>query len=195
MTAGVGRPGGGAPSVGSGNGGFQAPPPESGVLGVFENEEEAAHALNALRRAGFSNLTAYSPVPPHEILDELDNRPSAVRRFTLIGGIVGVICGFSIAAYSAVGYTLPLIVAGRPPIDWPPYVIIMFELMVLIGGLATFIGVLVNARLPRAELRMEYRPRFSNDQFGVFVATDDSDSARAVLQRAHALEVSEVPAP
>lgn len=171
---------------------FAGPPAESGLLGLFPDEETAAHAVNALRRAGFDRVTAYSPIPPHEILDEVDDRPSVVRRFTLFGGIIGVICGFSIAAYSAVGYPAPLVVAGRPPVDWPPYVIIMFELMVLIGGLSTFIGMLVNARLPRAALRLDYRPDFSNDQFGVFAATDDLDNARGVFERSHALEIREV---
>jgi hypothetical protein len=83
-------------------------------------------------------------------------------------------------------------VAGRPPIDWPPYVIIMFELMVLIGGLSTFIGVLVNGRLPRAGMRFEYAPEFSADRFGVFVATTDAGNARTVLARAHAAEIREV---
>ncbi len=168
------------------------PPPEPGVLGVFEDEETAAHAVAALRRAGFERLTAYSPIPPHEILEELDERPSVVRRFTLIGGLMGVVLGFSIAAYSAIAYKLPLIVAGRPPVDWPPYVIIMFEVMVLIGGLATFIGVLVNGRLPRAAPRFDYLPEFSDDRFGVFVATSDAGNARAVLERGHAVEVREV---
>jgi hypothetical protein len=168
------------------------PPPERGVLGLFEDEEAAAHAVGALRRAGFERLTAYSPIPPHEILDELDERPSVVRRFTLIGGVMGVILGFSIAAYSAVAYKLPLIVAGRPPIDWPPYVIIMFELMVLIGGLATFVGVLVNGRLPRAAPRFEYLPEFTEGRFGVFAATTDAGNARAVLDSSHAVEIHEV---
>ncbi len=168
------------------------PPPESGVLGLFEDEEAAAHAVAALKRSGFERITAYSPVPPHEILEELDERPSVVRRFTLAGGLTGVVLGFSIAAYSGVAYKLPLIVAGRPPIDWPPYVIIMFELMVLIGGLSTFIGVLVNGRLPRAGLRFDYLPGFTADRFGVFVATTDAGNARAVLERSHAAEVREV---
>jgi hypothetical protein len=171
---------------------LSGPPPESGLLGVFDDEESAAHAVAALRRAGFERITAYSPVPPHEILEELDESPSVVRRFTLIGGLMGVILGFSIAAWSGVAYRLPLIVAGRPPIDWPPYVIIMFELMVLIGGLSTFVGVLVNGRLPRAGLRFEYVPDFSANHFGVFVATEDAANARAVLGRVHALEVHEV---
>jgi hypothetical protein len=170
----------------------QPPAPETGVVAAFADEEAAAHAVSALRRAGFERITTYSPIPPHEILEEIDSRPSVVRRFTLVGGIVGVICGFSIAAYTAVGYRLPLIVAGRPPIDWPPYVIIMFELMVLIGGLSTLVGVLVNARLPRAGFRLDYAREFTADRFGVFVATDDPGAAQQVLERSHALEIREV---
>jgi hypothetical protein len=168
------------------------PPPESGLLALFEDEEGTAHAVNALRRAGFEGLTAYSPIPPHEVLDETGGKTSPVRRFTLFGAITGVLCGFSIGSYTAIAYPEALIVAGRPLVAWPPYVIIMFELAVLIGGLSTFVGVLVNGRLPRAGLRLDYRPEFTNDRFGVFVPTTDLENARSVLQRNHALEIREV---
>ncbi|MFN2431432.1 MAG: DUF3341 domain-containing protein [Gemmatimonadota bacterium] len=171
------------------------PAPERGLLGLFADEEAAAHAIRALREAGLNGITGFSPVPPHEMLEELDagTAPSPVRRFTLIGGIIGVCCGFAIGAYTAVAYgATPLVVAGRPLVAWPPYVIIMFELMVLLGGLATFVGVLVNGRLPRAGARLEYASEFTGDRFGVFVAADDPARARDVLQRNHAVEIREV---
>ena len=172
------------------------PPPESGVLGVFEDEETAAHAVRALRDAGLERITAYAPIPPHEILDEMDLPPSPVRRFTLVAGLIGVASAFAIGSYTAVAYTnpdvAPLVVAGRPLVAWPPYVIIMFELMVLFGGLATMVGILVNSRLPRAAARLEYLPAFTNDRFGVFVASDDVARARQVLEGAHAGEIREV---
>lgn len=167
------------------------PPPQSGLLALYDDEEAAAHAVAALRREGMGPVTAYSPVPPHEILEETDEGPSVVRRFTLIGGLIGAASGFAIGAYTGVAYDLPLIVAGRPPVAWPPYVIIMFELMVLFGGLATFVGVLVNGRLPKAAPRLEYAPEFSNDRFGVFVAGDPSRT-RPLLERSHAVEIREV---
>jgi molybdopterin-containing oxidoreductase family membrane subunit len=165
------------------------------MLAFYEDEEAAAHAVAALRREGAGPVTAYSPVPPHEILEEVEEqRPSVVRRFTLVGGLIGVACGFAIGAYTGVAYTnpdvAPLVVAGRPLVAWPPYVIIMFELMVLIGGLSTFIGVLVNGRLPKATTRLEYAPEFTNDRFGVFVAGDPS-RLRPILERTHPVEVRE----
>jgi hypothetical protein len=171
------------------------PPPQPGLLALYDDEEAAAHAVAALRREGVGPVTVYSPVPPHEILEEMDERPSVVRRFTLVGGLIGVACGFAIGAYTAVAYTdpdlAPLVVAGRPLVAWPPYVIIMFELMVLIGGLSTFVGVLVNGRLPKAATRIEYGPEFTNDRFGVFVAGDGA-RARPLLERSHAAEIREV---
>lgn len=171
------------------------PPAQSGLLALYDDEEAAAHAVAALRLEGAGPVTAYSPVPPHEILEEMEERPSVVRRFTLIGGLIGVVCGFAIGAYTAVAYTdpdvAPLVVAGRPLVAWPPYVIIMFELMVLIGGLSTFIGVLVNGRLPKAGPRLEYAPEFTNDRFGVFVAGDPA-RVRPLLEGTHAAEIREV---
>jgi hypothetical protein len=50
----------------------------------------------------------------------------------------------------------------------PPYVVFMFELMVLIGSLATVAGIIILS-LTRPTTGMAYDPRYSDDQIGIFV--------------------------
>jgi hypothetical protein len=67
----------------------------------------------------------------------------------------------------------------------------MFEMMVLFGGIATVIGMVVLGRLPRLRQTASYDPRFTNDRFGVAVhcAPERSPSVRDILRGAGAEEV------
>ena len=67
----------------------------------------------------------------------------------------------------------------------------MFEMMVLFGGIATLIGMVVLGRLPRFRPSPSYDPRFTNDRFGVAVhcAPERSPSVRDILRDAGAEEI------
>jgi Protein of unknown function (DUF3341) len=161
------------------------------VLGVFAHVDTTVRALENLRAKGYHDLTVYTPVPVHEIEDVLErDRPvSRVRLFTLIGGLTGTTSGFLLTIWSAMQWGL--ITGGKPIASIPPYVVIAFELTILFGGLATVIGMVVLARLPRLRSSPTYDPRFTNDRFGVAVhcPPDRGASVREILRGAGAEEV------
>src|SRR5215813_13132868 len=126
------------------------------IVGVFAHVDTTVRALEELRAKGYHDLTVYTPVPVHEIEDVLErDRPvSRVRIFALLGGLIGLASAWILTAWTSVQWNL--YVGGKPPIGLPvspPYVVIMFELMVLFGGIATVIGMVVLGRLPRAPMR------------------------------------------
>jgi hypothetical protein len=164
------------------------------VLGVFAHVDTTVRALEELRAKGYHDLTVYTPVPVHEIEDVLErDRPvSRVRIFTLLGGLVGLASAWLLTAWTSLQWSLFL--GGKPPIGLPvspPYVVIMFEMMVLFGGVATVIGMIVLGRLPRLRRSSSFDPRFSNDRFGVAVhcAPARGPSVRDILRAAGADEV------
>ncbi len=161
------------------------------VLGVFAHVDTTVRALEELRAKGYHDLTVYTPVPVHEIEDVLErDRPvSGVRLFTLIGGLTGTASGFILTIWSALQWGL--VTGGKPIASIPPFVIIAFELTILFGGLATVIGMVLLARLPRLRPSPTYDPRFSNDRFGVAVhcSPDRGGSVREILRSAGAEEV------
>ena len=67
----------------------------------------------------------------------------------------------------------------------------MFEMMVLFGGIATVIGMVVLGRLPRLRQSPSYDPRFTNDRFGVAVhcAPERAATVHELLRTAGAEEV------
>ena len=73
----------------------------------------------------------------------------------------------------------------------PPYVVIMFELMILFGGIATLIGMVTLGRLPQFKTSPAYDPRFTHDRFGVAVhcPPERGASVREILRTAGAEEI------
>src|SRR5712692_6023005 len=161
------------------------------VVGVFAHVDTTVKALEELRAQGYQDLTVYTPVPVHEIEDVLErDRPvSRVRLFTLIGALTGTASGFFLTIWSAMQWGL--VTGGKPVASIPPFVIIAFELTILFGGVATVIGMILLARLPRLRPSPTFDPRFTNDRFGVAVhcGPGRGGSVRQILTSAGAEEV------
>ena len=169
-------------------------PATTEILGVFAHVDTTVRALEELKAKGYHDLTVYTPVPVHEIEDvvERDRPVSRVRVFTLLGGLVGLASAWILTAWSSLKWGL--VVGGKPPMSVPvspPYVVIMFELMILFGGIATLIGMVALGQLPRFRPSPSYDPRFTNDRFGVAVhcAAERAASVREILRAAGAEEV------
>ena len=63
--------------------------------------------------------------------------------------------------------------------------------VVLIGSLATVLGLFIMARIPRITQTVGYDPRFSDGSFGIWVECrpDEQDTVRRVLKEKGAEEV------
>ena len=160
-----------------------------GVLGVFRELDAAVDAITALRQSKAGSITVYSPTPRHELEHALHHGPSVVRRFTLVGGLLGVTFGYWIAIW--VSEYWPLVVGGKPIPSWVPYTIIGFEVMVLVGALATVFGMFAVARIPKVMMTVGYDARFSDGSYGIWVECPPDREAKVteVLQDNGAVEV------
>ena len=160
-----------------------------GVLAAFQEIDSTVHAIEDLKKQRFTDITVYTPTPRHEFEDVLDRGPSAVRRFTLAFGLAGVTFGYWIAVW--ISDYWPIVVGGKAIATWVPYTILGFEVMVLVGGLATVYAMFGLARVPRLTHTVGYDPRFSHGDFGVWVVTspDRANEAMELLRRHGAREV------
>src|SRR5919202_1397141 len=118
----------------------------TGILGAFREIDAATDAIAELRRIRFNEITVYTPTPRHEFEHALDRPESPVRRFTLIGGLLGATFGYWIAIWASDYW--PLVVGGKPIASWVPYTIFGFEVMVLIGSLSTVFGLFALSLAP-----------------------------------------------
>jgi hypothetical protein len=164
------------------------------LVGVFEFPGPVKGVAGKLQGRGFRNLEIYSPAPFPELDDVLDSRPSLVRLFTLVGGLVGVVTGYAMTIWMSLDW--PIMIGGKPFASIPPYTIIAFELTILFGGLLTVLGLFAVGRLPRISLDSAYSARFSAEDIGLAVDCEDRDVAEveALLRESEAKEVTLVEA-
>ncbi len=161
-----------------------------GLLASYEYLDSTVDAIDALRKAGFQ-VKAYAPYPDHHIEHALGYDQSPVRVWTLVGGLTGAATGLAFTAWTSMDW--PLVVGGKPIVSIPPYVIIIFELMVLFGALSTIIGLFVLSRLPNVKPAIIYDPEFTAGRYGVYVEAEGSrlDEARKILDAEQPLELRE----
>lgn len=158
-----------------------------GVLAAFRHVDDAAQAIRDLRASGFADVTAYTPVPNQEIANALGRKASPVRLWTLLGGLTGFSLGLLMTMWMSVDY--PIVVGGKPIPSVIPYIVIMFELTILCGALATITGLIVHA--VRGRRAAAFDPRFTDDHIGVFVpcAPERRGAVQQLLQASGAEEV------
>jgi hypothetical protein len=154
-----------------------------GFLASFEYLDSIVDAIHDLRKAGFKDLTAYSPYPEHHIEEALGYGESPVRVWTLVGGLTGAATGFAFTVWTSMDW--PLVTGGKPIISIPTYVVIAFELTILFGALSTLIGLFWNARLPKIKRPVVYDPEFSSGRFGLYVPAsgERASEARRILEK------------
>ena len=166
-----------------------------GILASFDYLDSAVEAIGALRKAGFKkrSITAYAPVPEHDLEHAMGYQQSPVRVFALVGALTGTATGFALAIFTSMDW--PLVTGGKPIVSIPAFVVIAFELTILFGALSTVIGLFITTRLPHLRPLVVYDPEFSAGRFGVYVAAspEKMEEARRILAAQEPAELREDP--
>lgn len=159
-----------------------------GVLASFEHIDAACDTIRALREKGHKHLTVYYSHPNHELEEACGHATSPVRLFTLVGGLTGVTAAFAMQIW--MNRDWPLLVGGKPIVAIPAFVVVGFELTVLIGALATLFGVFLLSVAMRNK-GVIYDGRYSDDRIGVFVPAGGAEATAVerMLRDAGAVEV------
>ena len=142
----------------------------TGVWAIFEYLDETTDTIEQVREQGVQPIVI-TPCPRHEIDHALGNPTSIVPWIALAFGALGCFIGYSLPAWTASDWVLP--VSGKPILAIPPFTIIGFELTILFTAIHTLAGLAVLAiidsfRFPIPNAAKEY-PRFQRDRFGVVV--------------------------
>jgi len=145
-----------------------------GVLGICSDEESLVVALAKLRENGFPTAQVFSPIPSDSLSADASSSP--IRAYTLSGGILGFVSGLALTIGTVMEW--PMITGGKPIVSLPPFLVIAFELTILLGGLATFAGLVIHAGLGWSVSRPAYDMRFSVDRYGAFVPCEESQAER-----------------
>lgn len=166
--------------------------PFKGVWGSFEYMDETCTVIRNLREQG-KDYSVLSPFHHHELQAAMGDPQSRIPFITLVFGGLGIFFGYGYPSWTAMEWVLP--VSMKPTVSIPAYTIIGFEMMVLLGGVSTVLGILImgffhlrREKLPKSSSFKNYS-RFSNDRFGVVVRCekDEADQVEK-LMRSHSVE-------
>ena len=162
------------------------------LLGLFEDPQNAADAITALRENGFphQDMDVYSGSPfPEGTFGEYE-APHRLYVFPIVGALVGFAIGLLLTAGTQISY--PLVTGGKPILSIPPMTVIMYETTMLSAIIFTVLGILFESRLPKRSLGV-YDTRITEGYIGIVVACADerAQAAEGALRSAGAEDVKQ----
>jgi hypothetical protein len=117
------------------------------VYALYAEPEDVQRAVDNLHAAGVAdrNITVISSEPIEEY--PFSHRDSATWLYQIagVGGVLGLAFATWLTWYTSRAW--PLVTANMPIVAWWPYLIVMFELTMLGGILATVITLFITAKL------------------------------------------------
>jgi hypothetical protein len=143
-------------------------------LAEYGTPNAIARAAMKVRDAGYQKWDCHTPYAMHGMDEAMGLKPTRIGFISFFFGMFGLALAVFMMQYTNafsfnllnIGSGYPLIVGGKPPGAFPSMVPIIFELGILLCGLATLFGLLHIIKLP-----MLHHPIFESDRFEA--ATDD----------------------
>ncbi len=163
-------------------------PAEPGILAVFDDPARAARAIRELRARGIRELDAAMPAPFPEVVAALEKPRSTIDYATLPGALLGLVCGVLLTWLTSLAW--PLVTGGKPIVAVPQFLVIFFEMTVLIGALTNLVAVSIRS-FAGGLGGFPHGLSFNADQIAVFAAGGGSEAER-VVREAGAVEVRHV---
>ena len=165
-------------------------PAEASVLGSFGQPSAAAGAVRALKGAGFADVRVAMPAPFPEVVAAIGKPRSRIDFITFPGALLGLLCGIGLTVGTSLAW--PLITGGKPVVSIPPFVIVIFEVTVLIGALTNLVAVSVGSWHGGRARVFPRHLTFTADRIGVLAVGGDPTLAERVLREWGAEEVGRV---
>jgi Protein of unknown function (DUF3341) len=159
------------------------------VLGTFAEPADAARAVRALRAAAFRVDTAM-PAPFPEVIAALGKPRSGIGAVTFSGALLGLLAGVLLTVGTSVAW--PLVTGGKPIVSIPPFVIVIFEVTVLVGSLTNLVAVAAGAGLGARRQAAAARAGAIGDRIAVVASAGDASAAGRILRESGAEEVRDV---
>ena len=169
-----------------------------GLMAEFTTPQALIAATTRTREAGYKKLDAYAPYPIEDLVHALGHEHSKLPMLVLGGGVFGFLAGTGLQWWvNAIAY--PLNIGGKPPLSWPAFVPVTFEMTILFASLTAVFGMLALNGLPTPYHPVFNVPRFSfasRDRYFLCIEARDPrfhpDGTRQFLAGLGPTEVSEV---
>ncbi len=164
------------------------------LIGVFDNEEDVLEATRVTRESGYDIYDVYTPYAVHGLPEAMGLKPS---RLTWAGFLLAF-AGFAVAITAQFwinGIDWAINVGGRPFNSLPAYLPVMFECIVLGGGVGVTLTMLFRNKLYPGKKEQLFHPDITNHRFVLALERTDSsfdlDNISAIWAHYHVSEIKE----
>ena len=121
------------------------------ILGLFQQPEPAADAMDGLKEAGFElgtfDVLTGTPYPEGAFGEHVPQH--RLFRYPAFGAIIGFTLAVFLTSVTQLAY--PMVTGGKPILSIFAMLIIMYEMTMLAGVIATVIGIVIESRLPNMQ--------------------------------------------
>lgn len=175
-----------------------AAPQSYGLLAEFDSAKALLDAAHAVRRAGYTQTDAFSPMPIHGLAEALGFEEHIIPKVVLGAGLTGLIAGYGLQYWSSV-IAYPLNIGGRPLHSWVAFIPPAYETTILFAALSCFGSLIFLCGLPQPYHPVFNAKRFkhaSSDAFFLVIEAKDpkfdAGATKTFLEGLHAKEVVNV---
>ncbi len=169
-----------------------------GILAEFRNPKELLDAAKLMNSKGFKNYDTFSPFPVHGMDKAMNLRKSKLGWIVSGHGLIGLIGGFAMIYYMMV-VDYPLNISGKPLMNIPAWIPVLFELTVLLAAFGAVFGMFYLNGLPRLNhplFNSENFKKATDDGFFVCIESEDpqfeTDKVQALLKDAGATNIEKI---
>lgn len=133
------------------------------IIGVFDDESVLLKATQKLKDNGVNIKGIYGPSADHDLIKKL-TKESRLPYLSVATGVITLILTFAFVYYvSVIDY--PLHYGGKPVFAFPPMVVILFLVCILITGAFTTFSFLLSEKMFPGKSADVVHPRGLDDRF------------------------------
>ena len=133
------------------------------IIGVFDNEDNLLKAIKHLKAKRANIKDVYGPATNHSLIKAF-TRESLLPYLSVLIAIGTIVGAFGFLYYTSV-IDYPLRYGGKPLFSFPPMVVIIFLLTILVTGGLTVMAFLGRTQLFPGKEPVMIDPRASDDRF------------------------------
>jgi len=160
------------------------------IIGVFDDEAKVVAALKKCKEMHIPIEDVFGPFADHDILKQ-HTKKSRIPHLAFFFGVMAVVLTFSFIYFVTV-IDYPINFGGKPYFSFPPMVVLMYLMTILITGTLSSLVFLGRTQLLPGKQAKIVDPRVIDDHFVMLIEKhDDPEKIKELLRNAGAKEIEE----
>ncbi len=160
------------------------------IVAKFTNESALLKSITRMKEKEVSIIDAFGPFATHDILKKI-TKESRLPYLAVLYGIIALAAMFSLIYYTAV-IDYPLIYGGKPVFSFPPMVVLMFLVCILLITIFSVLTFHARAGIFPGKTADLIGRSVTDDSFYLLLTPkDNSDEIESWLREDHAEIITE----